>query len=142
VLVNADPELERFDYRHVRDPPSHGGHADAEEIEAIDLITEHVAGAIMWSRDEDDFARDDSPRSKAPPLRLVCDNQQAHEPSGRLLALAERLHAKAADFDQFATRSESEIDAEHLRNAAELSRKLGTTIKAQIDRVRSRKPVS
>src|SRR3954469_6780423 len=72
-----------------------------EEIEAIDLITEHVADAIMWSRHEGDLARRDSSRSKAPLLRLVSDNQETDEPLGRLLALAEKLHAKAADLDRF-----------------------------------------
>src|SRR3982750_3094931 len=62
-----------------------------EEIEAIDLITEHVADAIMWFRGEDDLAREDSPRSERPRLRLVYDNKEEQEPLGRLLALAEKL---------------------------------------------------
>src|SRR3954469_21289961 len=96
------------------------GMPTAEEIEAIDLITEHVADAIMWSRDEDDFASHGSVRSKTPRLRLVSHNQEAHEPIGRLLALAEKLHSKAADLDHYAARSQSETTAEHLRDAAEL----------------------
>lgn len=50
-----------------------------EEIEAIDLITEHVADAIMWSRGRDAFVRRDAPRSRTPLLRLVCDNQEAND---------------------------------------------------------------
>src|SRR3954471_14504015 len=78
------------------------GMPTAEEIEAIDLITEHVADAIMWSRHEGDLARHESRRSEKPLVRLVSDNQETDEPMGRLLALAEKLHAKAADLDRFA----------------------------------------
>jgi GAF domain-containing protein len=112
-----------------------------EEVEAIELITGHVADAIMWSRHKDFSAKRDSRRADASVLRLVCDNRQAYEPTARLLALAEKLHSKAADLDRLATRSESEIIAEHLRNAAELSRKLAVNIKSPIDRPGSRKPV-
>jgi hypothetical protein len=117
------------------------GMPSPEEIKAIDLITEHVAAAIMWSRGEDDFAPHDSRRSKIPGLRIVSDNQEAHEPASRLLALAEKLHAKAADLERFATRSESETNAEHLRNAAELGRQLAANIKSEFDRIGWRKPV-
>src|SRR5436305_228580 len=61
------------------------GMPTAEEIEAIDLITEHVADAIMWFRGDDDVARHDSPRSETPRLRLVCGTQEEYEPLGRLL---------------------------------------------------------
>lgn len=99
-----------------------------EEIEAIDLITEHVAEAIMWSRD-------------APRLRIVSDNQEEQDPTSRLLALARKLEKKAADLDRFASRSDNESTAENLRNAAELSRKLARNIMAQVGWIGSRKPL-
>ncbi len=110
-----------------------------QEIEAIELITEHVADAIMWSRDPHFFARAVPRQSSAPLLRLVCDNQEAHEPAGRLLALAKKLHSKAVDLDHFADQAESETTAEQLKDAAELSRKLAADIMAQIGRIGSRK---
>lgn len=111
-----------------------------EEIEAIELITDAVADAIMWSRNPHTFARSNAHQPKSPLLRLVFDNQEADEPFGRLMALAKKLELKAADLDSYATRSESAVAAEELRNAAKLSRKLVETILAQIERAGSRKP--
>jgi GAF domain-containing protein len=113
------------------------GKPSREEIEAINMIIEHVAAAIMWSRNSEDFAAPDA-RQLAPLLRLVCDNEEVGEPLGRLTALAKKLHSKAADLDCFADRSESEAAAEELRNAADLSRKLGASIMSQIERITSR----
>jgi hypothetical protein len=110
-----------------------------EEIEAIGLITRHVADAIMWSRDPHYHMRRETRRSGGSPLSLVCDNQEAYEPAGRLLAIARQLELKAGDLDRYATRSESEVTAEDLRSAAELSRKLAANIMAQIKRIRSLK---
>jgi hypothetical protein len=111
-----------------------------EEIEAIGLITGHVADAIMWSRDPDYFTRRKTRRSGAPQLRLVCDNQGAHEPGSRLLKLARQLQLKAGDLDRYATRCGSEAIAEDLRSAAELSRKLVANIVVHIERIRSLEP--
>ena len=108
-----------------------------EEIEAIGLITGHVADAIMWSRDPHYFTRRQSRRPGAPLLRLVCDNPDAHGPAGRLLALARQLELKAGDLDRYATRSGSDANAEDLRSAAKLSRRLAANIMAQIERIRS-----
>ena len=108
-----------------------------QEIEAIELITEHVANAIMWFRDPQVFAR---PRSGAPLLKLVSNNQEARDPAARLVELAEKLHSSAADLDRYADRSESETDVQHLRKAAELSRALATNIMSQAELARSEKP--
>jgi GAF domain-containing protein len=108
-----------------------------EEIEAIGLITGHVADAIMWSRDPHYVMRRETLRSEARLLRLVCDNQEAQEPAPRLLALARHLELNAGDLDRYATRLGSDANAEDLRSAAELSRKLATNIMAQIERIRS-----
>jgi len=109
-----------------------------EEIEAIDLITGHVADAIMCSRDPEFMAKQDNGRSDRPPLlRLVSDNQALHDQADRLLALAETLQSKAADLDGHADRSESETAAQALRDAAELSRKLALNIISQVEFIRS-----
>ena len=113
-----------------------------EEIEAIELITEHVADAIMWSRDPKFLAKRGSGRSaKAPLLRLVSDNQTSRDPATRLVALADKLQLKAVDLDGLADRSESEAAAQSLRDAAELSRKLAAKIISQIEVIRSRKRI-
>ena len=113
-----------------------------EEIDAIDLITEHVADAIMYSRDPNFLARRGSePTAKPPLLRLVSDNQTSRDPAIRLLALAEKLQIKAVDLDGLADRSESETAAQNLRDAAELSRKLAANIISQIEFMRSGKHV-
>ncbi len=108
-----------------------------EEIEAIELITNHVADAIMWSRDPHYFTRREARRSEPPLLRLVCDNEVAHEPAGRLEMLARQLELKAGELDRHAMRWGFDPTAEHLRTAAELCRKLVARIMARIERIRS-----
>ena len=119
------------------------GKPTREELKAIDMITEHVADAIMWFRDLQDFAQPASrPLADAPLLRLVSDNKEFRDPAARLAALAEKLQSKAADIDRYADRCESETEARNLRKAAELSRKLATNIVSQIELGRSGKPRS
>ena len=104
-----------------------------EEIQAIDLITEHVADAIMFSRGPEFLAKSRSGSSARPPqLRLVSDNPVFQDPANRLLAIVEKLQLKAIELDQLADRSESKAVASDLRDAAELSRKLAANIIAQI----------
>lgn len=108
-----------------------------EEIEAIELITEHVADAIMCSRDPKFVAIGSSGQSARPPLlRLVSDNQASSDPAKRLLALAEKLQSKAVHLDDLADQSESETDAQNLSDAAELGRKLAVKILSQIEFIR------
>jgi GAF domain-containing protein len=104
-----------------------------EEIEAIGLITGHVADAIMRFRDPQYVTRREARRSGAPLLRLVCDNQEANQPTRRLLSLARQLELKARDLDRHATRLGSDVTAKDLRRAAELSRKLVANILTQIE---------
>src|SRR5437588_1447125 len=66
-----------------------------EEIQAIELITSHVAEAIMWFRGSQFVAQTDRHQSGAPQLKLVSNNQVACDPAARLVALAKKLHAKA-----------------------------------------------
>jgi hypothetical protein len=111
-----------------------------DEIEAIELITAHVADAIMWSRDPQPVARPDRHQSGAPKLKLVSNNQEACDPAARLVALVEKLHAQAADLDRYADRSDSEAESQNLREAAELSRNLAANIMKLVALVRSEKP--
>jgi len=110
-----------------------------EEIESIELITDHVADAIMWSRGPQFFARPDPRQSGAPLLKLVSKNQEACDPAARLAALVEKLHSKAGDLDHYAERSQSETESQNLREAAELSRELSANIMLQVEFVRSEK---
>jgi len=111
------------------------GKPTSKEIEAIEMITEHVADAIMWSRDPYSIA---SRTARSPVLRLVSDNR---DPAARLVALANKLQSKATELDGFADRSTSEREESTLREAAELSRKLVTKITSEIELVRSGKPI-
>ena len=118
------------------------GKPTREEIEAIDMITEHVADAIMWFRDPHNFAPPVlRPLADTPVLKLVSDNDDPRDPAARLAALAEKLQSKAADLDRYADRTASEADAQELRLAAELSRMLVDDIMLQIELVRFGKPV-
>jgi hypothetical protein len=94
----------------------------------------------MWSRGSQFVARPDQHKSRAPKLKLVSNNQEVCDPAARLAALVEKLHSMAADLDRYAARYESDTDAQLLRRAAELSRKLRANIMLQIDLVSSEKP--
>jgi GAF domain-containing protein len=111
-----------------------------EEIQAIEMITDHVADAIMWSRDPRYILRSDKRQSAARSLRLVCDNQEDQEPADRLLAIARDLELKAVELDRYAVRLGTGTTAEGLRSAAGLSRKLVAIIMAEIERSGSREP--
>src|SRR5206468_12933601 len=100
----------------------------------------HVAEAIMWFRGPPFVAQSDRHQSRAPKLKLVYKNQQAHDPAARLVALAERLQSKAANLDRYADLAASEADAQDLRKAADLSRMLIGNLMLQIELVRSGKP--
>lgn len=116
------------------------GKPTQEEIEAIDMITGHVADAIVWSRDPHYSVPVSRPSADPAVLKLVSDNKEPRDPASRLVALTERLKAKAADLDRHADFAESESEAENLRKAAELSRELIANITAQIELLRSGKP--
>ena len=116
------------------------GRPSREEIDAIDLITEHVADAIMWARNLQGLVpRVSQPSTDVPALKLVWDNENPDNAVARLLKLADELLAKAADLDRHANRSETETGAEGLRKAAELSRKLVAHIMSQVELIRSGK---
>ena len=105
-----------------------------EELEAIELITEHVADAIMRSRETGSFAGT-TPRRSRPFLKLVSNNEESSDPVARLVALVDKLHSKAADLDRYADHIESESDAQKLRRAAQLGRRLAANIIRRTARV-------
>src|SRR5262249_27589188 len=100
------------------------GSPTKDEIEAIDVITEHVAEAIMWSRER---------RAR---LTLVSDD--GFEPDkesawpNRLLMKVARLEAIAADLERYAATADSGECAEALRAVANDSRRLAGVIRRQV----------
>jgi len=106
-----------------------------DEIKVIDMIIGHVADAIMLYRETPAHIR-----LKTPLLRLVSDNDCGGFPEGRLLALAKKLELTAGDLDSYAARSQSEAATEHLKEAAELSRKLAAKIAAKVGAINARRP--
>jgi len=106
-----------------------------EEIDAIGLITGHVADAIMWFRDHGTFEKPKKRQSNRPQLRLISD-LGVSDSTRRLLVLARRLERNAADLERHAGQRDSQT-TEKLRDAAELSRKLVVNILTEIERVKS-----
>lgn len=96
-----------------------------DEIEAIGLIADHVADAIL-------FARGARHGSK-PRLRLVCDNDALPEWQARLMKRVARLEAIAEDLDGYAQTAVSEEDKAALQLVAEDSRGLIRAIRKQIE---------
>ena len=113
----------------------------AEEINAIELIIGHVADAIMRFRTQRDLAKPDARPAARPPLKLVCDNEDAHGRRDRLLALATKLELKAADLDRYSFRAESRAAAETLRKTAALCRQLVDNLRAQMRDEVPRRPL-
>ncbi|MFL6733130.1 MAG: GAF domain-containing protein [Sphingomicrobium sp.] len=111
-----------------------------EEIQAIELITGSVAEAIIRSRGWHSFNRPDPPRPVTPKLRLVSNDQEAHDPAVRLLTIIEKLQSMAANLEHSAACARSDADARVLKSTAELSRKLSAKIMLQIQLVSSGRP--
>jgi len=112
-----------------------------EEVNAIGMITGHVADAIMWSRDPRYLARQERHQPNTSRLKLVSGGEEVEGPADRLLALAAKLETKAADLDRYAIQSRSDEVTEVLANTAILSRKLAASVKDQINRLGSREPI-
>jgi len=140
VLVDTDSQFRRFIIGTFAILHQHVGMPTSQEIEAIDLITEHVADAIMWFRNPGDLGQTKSHSTKAPSLKLVSNNQESLDPIDRLFALIAKLQSKAADLDNRADYLDSDPAAQELRSAAELSRKLAANLLSQIELIESGKP--
>jgi GAF domain-containing protein len=108
----------------------------ADEIEAIAMITEHVAQAIVLARD----ARRVNRSHRTSRLRLVVDQDSppmvASDRESRLKSLVTRLQSKTAQLDRVADHIESLEAAETLRATTELSWKLISILQREIDEMK------
>jgi len=106
-----------------------------DEVEAIDMITGHVAHAIMWARGVQDLERVQTNMSRRRHrLRLVAGNDLAPE-AGELARNLEKLEMLAAEMDREAAAAESEDARAGLNAAAADTRALIDAIRRQIDHV-------
>src|SRR4249919_2830948 len=107
-----------------------------EEIEAIGMITEHVAQAIMRARHVQDLEQP-AYRHAAPRLKVVADDVFApgadRQRPEQLLEAIEGLEAMAAGLDLHADNASSEKLKSLLRAAAADSRRLISTIRHDIE---------
>ena len=97
-----------------------------DEVEAIRLITGHVANAIMWSRSShyDPLVEYDDRTAERVGLRLVADNER-HEPGRHADAASEvRFEAYAGKLERLADVVASPKLAQALREVAADCRKL------------------
>lgn len=112
------------------------GDPTRDEIEAIDMITEHVAQAIILARNAQDLQL--SPR-RPPRLRLVTDQKSQPElPAdrrSRLERLVIKLQSKTAELDRIADSTESQEASETLKATAQLSWKLIAILRREIDKM-------
>ena len=112
------------------------GSPTIDEIIAIDMITDHVAAAIILSRDVQDL---DEPSRKTgdPRLKIVRgagpESVSEGRPFDRLLLHVETLESKAADLDRCADEADSKDEGQALRDAAEDCRRLVSAIQLQLD---------
>lgn len=113
------------------------GNPTRNEIEAIDMITEHVAEAIILARDVQDLQRLTRP---APQLRLIIDrpSELRADESSRLLSLVTKLEIKTAELEQIAASAATPDSAERMNAAAELTRKLVAVVRCKIDEMNRR----
>jgi len=98
-----------------------------DEIDSIDMITRHVAEAIVAARSVQDLQK---PIRSRPRLRLATD------PVAHLASLAAKLQSKAAELDRLADLQESDEEARKLKDTVELSQKLVDIIHRQLDELK------
>lgn len=109
------------------------GAPTAEEIDAIEMITDLVAHAILWDHGG---LQDLDPASRAPKLKMVGDRPKADPVPGsmaRLLRHVEKLEALATDLDRQAELADSDSLVANFRAAAADSRRLISAIRHQIE---------
>ena len=107
-----------------------------DEIDAIDMITKHVADAIIRARGTGNSEKHTEIGRAAPMLKVVADNDSPCHGSANLSGLlqkVERLESLADEMDRYAIDADSEEAAATLRTAAEDSRKLASIIRLQIE---------
>ena len=114
------------------------GAPTCDEIDAIAMITEHVAQAIRLARAVQDLERVPSGHGRAAPhLKLVPRNDPASaaasQLSVRLLLNVEKLKSKADDLSRCAAEAKSDDAARSLRTAADDCRRLVASIRREIE---------
>ena len=104
------------------------------EIEAIEMISGHVAHAIAWFRTSQDLDPL-SPRlaRERPRLKLVSDNERTAD-TDRLLRQLDRLEVLAGVLDRQAARMDSESATAEFGAAARDCRRLISVIRHRIER--------
>jgi GAF domain-containing protein len=107
------------------------GSPTREEIEAIDMINEHVADAILLAR-RSTAAEPPTPVRDASHLRLVSDNEKPAEMNG-LLQQVRRLDRLAAQLERNAQGASSADSISALQTAARDCRKLIGVILRKIE---------
>lgn len=113
------------------------GGPTAEEIEAIEMIADHVADALAWAREGRDTGRRGSKdRPARPALRLVDDSpavDPAPEWTGGLRSIVARLEAHAQELDRCAKLQAPGPAADALEAAAADCRKLIDLVRSRIE---------
>jgi len=106
-----------------------------EEIQAIDMITEHVARAILWARGVQDLGKLQSePKQEVHRLRLVADSDPPPE-ADLLVQNLVKLEMLAAEMDREAAAAASEEARAGLQAAAADTRALVEAIRRQLKQI-------
>ena len=108
------------------------GSPTPEEIEAIAMITDNVADAILCARGEQP-AR---PRQRKPELKIVSNTENPRPGAARFHRLAQhldRLESLADELEKCADETGSSADAEAVRSAGADCRRLISVIRSQIE---------
>jgi len=105
------------------------GEPTREEIDAIDMITEHVAEAILLARSVQDLGEAQPER---PRLQLVADNDPDALWPQRLLGDIAKLETLATELEERAEATESEQSAKAMLSAVEDCRSLAATIREHL----------
>ena len=108
-----------------------------DEIDAIEMITNHVAQAILLSRDIQDVEEPALSQDRARPfLQLVPGPDSPGESpaeAARLLQSIVKFQAFAIELDRLADMADAESTAQALRAASADCRRLGSVILSQIE---------
>jgi len=104
----------------------------SEELEAIDMIADHVAQAIMKARGGW------APLREAPHLRLVAENPSAQEddPYAALIGKIARLETLVADLESQANGEGLEKSREEMKALASQANTLADVIRGHVERLR------
>jgi len=108
------------------------GAPSEEEIRSIDMITGHVAHAILCARGVQDLEPAGSCQGNGPRLKLVHDNEAPeYGLPDRLLANVERIAALTTELDRHAELAETEDVRAALQSVVEEIRRLIDAVRQQ-----------